>query len=153
MVPNPPLGVMPHAIGGLMSAIFYLPYRKVRHWSWESYWIVGGVFSWIVVPWVMAFLAVPNLLASLGQAPARSVFWSFFFGMLWGVGGAMFGLTVRYLGFALGTAMALGYCAAFCTLLPPIFTGEFGGVVDTTSGPLVRDGVAVGRLGIVVTAC
>lgn len=151
MIPNPPLGVVLHAIGGLMSAIFYLPYRRVKHWSWESYWIVGGVFSWIVVPWIIALLAVPNLLTTLTHAPANSVFWSFFFGMLWGVGGATFGLTVRYLGFALGTAMALGYCAAFGTLLPPIFSGEFAGVIKTTSGLIVMGGVGVCLLGIVIS--
>jgi len=151
MIANPPLGVVLHAIGGLMSAIFYLPYRRVKHWSWETYWIVGGVFSWIIVPWIIAFLAVPNLLTTLTNAPAKSLFWSFFFGMLWGVGGATFGLTVRYLGFALGTAMALGYCAAFGTLLPPIFNGEFAGVIKTTSGLIVMGGVAVCLLGIVIS--
>ncbi len=151
MIPNPPLGVLLHATGGLMSAIFYLPYRKVKHWSWESYWIVGGVFSWLVVPWIMAFLAVPNLLTTLANAPAKSLFWSYFFGVLWGIGGAMFGLTVRYLGFALGTAMALGYCAAFGTLLPPIFNGEFLGVLQTTSGLVVMGGVVVCMLGIVIS--
>jgi L-rhamnose-H+ transport protein len=151
MIPNPPAGVVLHAIGGLMSAIFYLPYRKVKHWSWESYWIVGGVFSWIIVPWIIASLAVPNLVPTLANAPAKSVFWSFFFGMLWGIGGATFGLTVRYLGFALGTAMALGYCAAFGTLLPPVFNGEFGGVIKTTSGLVVMGGVAVCLLGIVIS--
>ena len=134
MLANPPLGVLLHAIGGLMSAIFYLPYRKVQYWSWESYWIVGGVFSWIVVPWIIAFLMVPHLLSTLADAPPRSLFLSFFFGMLWGVGGATFGLTVRYLGFALGTAMAPGYCAVFGTLLPPLFSGELSDVIRTTPG-------------------
>src|SRR6185436_1553593 len=151
MIPNPPLGVVLHAIGGLMSAIFYLPYRKVKFWAWESYWIVGGIFSWIVAPWVIASLAVPNLLTTLSQAPRKNVFWSYLFGMLWGIGGAMFGLTVRYLGFALGTAMALGYCAAFGTLLPPIFSGEFAGVINTTSGLIVMAGVVVCLLGIVIS--
>jgi len=151
MIPNPPLGVLLHAIGGLMSAVFYLPYRKVKHWSWESYWLVGGVFSWIVVPWIIASLAVPNLVTTLRNAPGNSLFWSFFFGMLWGVGGATFGLTVRYLGFALGTAMALGYCAAFGTLLPPIVSGEFAGVIKTTSGLIVMGGVVVCLLGIVIS--
>ena len=151
MTPNPPLGVLLHAIGGLMSAIFYLPYRRVKGWSWESYWIVGGVFSWIIVPWTVASLAVPNLLTTLVHAPARSLLWSYFFGVLWGVGGATFGLTVRYLGFALGTAMALGYCATFGTLLPPIFSGEFAGVIATTSGLVVMGGVLVCLLGIVIS--
>jgi len=151
MIPNPPLGVLLHATGGLMSAIFYLPYRQVRHWAWESYWIVGGVFSWIVAPWIIAWLAVPNLLTTLFNAPANSLFWSYFFGVLWGIGGLTFGLTVRYLGFALGTAMALGYCAAFGTLLPPIFDGKFASVVSTTSGLVVLGGVAVCLLGIVIS--
>jgi len=151
MIPNPPLGVVLHAIGGLMSAIFYLPYRQVKHWAWESYWLAGGVFSWIVAPWIIASLAVPNLLATLVEAPAKSLFWSYFFGVLWGIGGAMFGLTVRYLGFALGTAMALGYCAAFGTLLPPIFSGEFAGVIRTSSGLIVMGGVVVCLVGIVIS--
>jgi L-rhamnose-H+ transport protein len=149
-----------------MSAIFYLPYRKVKFWAWESYWIVGGIFSWIVAPWVIASLAVPNLLTTLSQAPRKNVFWSYVFGMLWGIGGAMFGLTVRYLGLALGTAMALGYCAAFGTLLPAVFNGEFSGlnveffrqaarnfeaIVSTTSGLVVMGGVATCLLGIVIS--
>src|SRR2546423_15240030 len=98
MMPNPPVGVLLHLTGGLMSAIFYLPYRKVKHWSWESYWIVGGVFSWIIAPWLIGFVAVPNLLTTLSQAPSKNVFWSYGFGVLWGIGGAQFGLASRFLG-------------------------------------------------------
>src|SRR6266446_1186673 len=148
---NPPLGVVLHAIGGLASAVFYLPYRQVKHWAWESYWLTGGIFSWIVAPWLIASLAVPDLLSVLRNAPTKSLFWSCFFGALWGVGGLSFGLTVRYLGFALGTAMALGYCAAFGTLLPPIVNGEFAGVVKTTSGIVVMAGVAVCLFGIAIS--
>src|SRR5439155_15947447 len=151
MAPNPPLGVVLHAIGGLASAVFYLPYRKVKDWAWESYWLAGGVFSWIVAPWLIASLAVPDLLVVLRNAPGTSVFWSYFLGALWGVGGLTFGLTVRYLGFALGTAMALGYCAAFGTLLPPIVSGQFAGVIKTTSGLVVMGGVVVCLLGIVIS--
>lgn len=148
---HPPLGVVLHAIGGLASAVFYLPYRKVKHWAWESYWLTGGVFSWIVAPWLIASLMVPDLLTVLRDAPAKSLLWSYFFGALWGVGGLTFGLTVRYLGFALGTAMALGYCAAFGTLLPPIVSGEFTGVVKTAAGIIVLAGVAVCLFGIVIS--
>jgi len=152
MDPNPPLGVVLHAIGGLASAIFYLPYRRVRDWAWESYWLAGGGFSWIVAPWLIAWLMVPDLLPVLRHAPGKSVAWAYFFGALWGVGGLTFGLTVRYLGFALGTAMALGYCAAFGTLVPPIVAGEFGNVVTTSSGIIVMAGVGVCLAGIVVSA-
>src|SRR5207237_2225431 len=100
---------------------------------------------------LIGFVAVPNLLATLSHAPPKSVFWSYCFGVLWGIGGAMFGLTVRYLGFALGTAMALGYCAAFGTLLPPIFNGEFASLIKFTSGRVVLGGVLVCLLGIVMS--
>src|SRR2546426_11940776 len=103
---NPPLGVVLHAIGGLASAVFYLPFRKVKHWAWESYWLAGGMFSWIVAPWVIAWVAVPELGTILGNAPAEGRFLSYSFGALWGGGGLRFGLPVRYLGFALGTALA-----------------------------------------------
>jgi L-rhamnose-H+ transport protein len=151
MTPNPPLGVVLHSIGGLMSAIFYLPYRRVKFWAWETYWLVGGVFSWLIVPWIIASLMVPNLWTTLSHAPLKSACWSFIFGMLWGIGGAMFGLTVRYLGIALGTSMALGYCATFGTLLPPIFSGEFVSVIHTTAGLVVMGGVGVCLLGIVIS--
>ena len=148
---NPPLGVVLHAIGGLASAVFYLPYRKVKHWAWESYWLAGGIFSWIIAPWVIASLAVPDLLSVLRHAPLKSALWSYFFGALWGVGGLSFGLTVRYLGLALGTSMALGYCAAFGTLLPPIFSGQITEVIRTTSGMIVMAGVAVCMFGIAIS--
>src|SRR6185369_1246678 len=151
MSPNPPLGVVLHSIGGLMSAIFYLPYRRVKFWAWETYWLVGGIFSWLIVPWVVASLMVPNLWQTLSHAPLKSACWSFIFGMLWGIGGAMFGLTVRYLGIALGTSMALGYCATFGTLLPPIFSGEFVSVIKSTAGLVVMGGVGVCLLGIVIS--
>ena len=151
MIANPPLGVLLHLIGGFCSAVFYLPYRKVKDWAWESYWLAGGVFSWIIAPWVVASLAVPNLLEILRHAPLKSAFWSYFFGALWGIGGLSFGLTVRYLGLALGTSMALGYCAAFGTLLPPIFHGQLGGVITSTSGQIVLLGCLVALGGIVIS--
>src|SRR6267142_6228293 len=151
MIPNPPLGVVLHAIGGLMSAIFYLPYRKVKHWAWESYWLAGGIFSWIVAPWLFALVGVPDLLKVLGAAPRKSLFWSYVCGALWGIGGLSFGLTVRYLGLALGTAMALGYCAAFGTLFLPILRGQFADIVHEHSGRIVLAGVGVCLIGIVIS--
>ena len=76
MVANPFLGVTLHAIGGLAAGSFYIPYKGVRGWAWESYWLVGGIVSWIVAPWVVAWLTAPNLLSVLAGAPRRRLFWS-----------------------------------------------------------------------------
>jgi L-rhamnose-H+ transport protein len=56
---------------------------------------------------------------------------------------------MRYLGMSLGMAVALGYTAAFGTLMPPIFRGEFvAQVLGTRSGLIILCGVAVCLLGI-----
>lgn len=151
MTPNPFLGVFLHALGGFAAGSFYIPFKKVRKWAWESYWLVGGFFSWIVAPWVVSWIVCPNLLRVLTEAPARSLFWSFAFGVLWGIGGLTFGLSMRYLGMSLGYAVALGFCATFGTIIPPIFTGKFSGLVGSTSGQVVLLGVLVCLSGIAVS--
>jgi L-rhamnose-H+ transport protein len=149
MNPNPALGVLFHWLGGLASGSFYVPYKGVKHWAWETYWLAGGFFSWIIAPWILASLLTKDLFAVLGQAPASALFWAFFFGLLWGVGGLTFGLTMRYLGLSLGMAVVLGLCAAFGTLMPPIFRGEFmTQVVGTSSGRVILFGILVCLAGI-----
>jgi len=161
MPPHPFLGVMFHWLGGLASGSFYVPYKGVRKWSWETYWLVGGFFSWIICPWLLAFLLTQDLPGVLGRQSAGTLWWTWFFGMLWGFGGLTFGLTMRYLGMSLGMGVALGYCAAFGTLLPPVFKSivpsipvaeTLGEIAATTPGRITLAGVAVCLLGIAVAA-
>lgn len=149
MAANPVIGVVYHWLGGLASGSFYVPYKGVKRWAWETYWLAGGFFSWIIAPWLLAAFLTRDLFAVLGQAPASALFWAFFFGLLWGVGGLTFGLTMRYLGLSLGMAVVLGLCAAFGTLMPPIFRGQFmSEVVGTASGRVILLGILVCLAGI-----
>ncbi len=149
MAANPIVGVVYHWLGGLASGSFYVPYRGVKRWAWETFWLAGGFFSWVIAPWALGLLLTKDLLAVLHEAPASALFWAFFFGLLWGVGGLTFGLTMRYLGLSLGMAVVLGLCAAFGTLMPPIFRGEFvTEVVGTTSGRVILLGIGVCLAGI-----
>ena len=149
MVPNPALGVVLHWLGSLASGSFYVPYRGVKRWSWETYWLVGGVFSWIIAPWFLGSLLTRDLLTVLSEASSKTLFWAFFFGLLWGIGGLTFGLTMRFLGLSLGMAVALGLCAAFGTLMPPIFSGVFvTQVLGTKSGQVILFGIFVCLAGI-----
>ena len=149
MSPNPALGVFFHWLGGLASASFYVPYRGVRRWSWETYWLAGGLFSWIIAPWLIGYLMTRDLLTVLSEASTSTLYWAFFFGFLWGIGGLTFGLTMRFLGLSLGMAVALGLCAAFGTLMPPIFSGVFvHQVLGTNSGRVILLGIFVCLLGI-----
>jgi L-rhamnose-H+ transport protein len=150
MTPNPFVGVLFHWGGGLAAASFYIPYRAVRRWSWETYWLVGGVFSWLVAPWTMALILVPDVRGAIQATPTPSIVWAYVFGALWGLGGLTFGLTMRYLGIALGVAVALGLCNAFGTLMPPIFNGEFGGILRSRSGQIILLGVLASLVGIAV---
>jgi L-rhamnose-H+ transport protein len=150
---NPLLGVFFHWLGGLSSASFYAPYRGVRGWSWEIFWLFGGIFSWVLAPWFFASIQTRDLLGVLSAAPADTLLWCYVFGALWGLGGLTFGLTMRYLGMSLGMAIALGFTTAFGTLIPPIVSGQ---LVDTLvralSGQVILFGIFVTMIGIVIVA-
>ena len=148
---NPFRGVVFHWLGGLASGSFYVPYRSVKKWSWEVYWLVGGFFSWIIAPWILASVNTRDLFAVLGEAPFAVLLKAYIFGALWGVGGLTFGLTMRYLGMSLGMGVALGYCAVIGTLVPPILHHEFAQkVLGTTSGLVILIGIVVCMLGIAI---
>jgi L-rhamnose-H+ transport protein len=149
--PNPFIGVVYHWIGGLASASNFIPFRGIKRWSWEIYWIIQGFAAWILAPMVLALLLVPNLFDVLRAAPSSSTTYAFFWGVMWGVGGLTFGLAIRYLGIALGYAIALGFCTAFGTLMPPIFSGQMSSIVHESSGQVILAGVGVCMLAIAVS--
>ncbi len=148
MASNPFLGVLFHATGGFAAGTFYTPLKKVRRWAWESYWLVMGLAAWLAAPWIVARLTTPELLVVLRESPPAAMRLAMFFGVLWGIGNLTFGLSVRYLGMALGYAIALGFCAAFGTLVPPIVDGTFGSLVTTGSGRMILSGVIICLAGI-----
>jgi L-rhamnose-H+ transport protein len=158
---NPFLGVLFHWLGGLASGSFYVPYKGVKKWAWEVYWLVGGFFSWIICPWFLATLLTNDVCGVLSQQKMSTLWWTYFFGAMWGFGGLTFGLTMRYLGMSLGMGVALGYCAAFGTLLPPVFKSflpdvpvpeTIAQIAATTPGQVTLGGVAVCLLGIGIAA-
>jgi L-rhamnose-H+ transport protein len=136
------------SLGSLGAASFYVPFKKVKNWAWESYWIVQGFAAWIIAPLLLAYFAIPegNLFNVLSEAPMKAKLLAMFFGALWGVGGLTFGLSIRYLGVALGQSIALGFCAAFGTLIPPVVNG--GELFTTFAGLLTIVGVIICIVGI-----
>ena len=149
---NPLVGVLFHWLGGLSSASFYVPYKQVRRWSWEIFWLVGGLFSWVIAPWIFAALRTCDLLGVLGAAPRTTLFWCYFWGAMWGFGGLTFGLTMRYLGMSLGMAVALGLTTVIGTIGPPLFRGTLAALAATASGRVTFAGILVTLVGIVVVA-
>jgi len=149
---NPLLGVFFHWLGGLSSASFYVPYKGIRRWSWEIFWLTGGIFSWVIAPWIFASLRTQDLLGVLGATPTRTLLWCWFWGAMWGFGGLTFGLTMRYLGLSLGMAVALGLTTVIGTMGPPVFKGTLGELAATTSGRITFLGIFLTLIGIVIVA-
>ncbi len=150
------LGVIFHFIGGFASGSFYIPYRKVKGWSWESYWIVGGLFSWLIVPPLAAWLTLPGFSEIISNASVSTIQWTILFGLLWGIGGLTYGLGVRYLGMSLGNSVVLGFCSAFGALVPSLYYNFFPApgktslkeLMTTSWGQIVLTGVILCLLGI-----
>jgi L-rhamnose-H+ transport protein len=151
-------GIIFHFFGGFASGSFYMPFKKVKGWHWESYWIVGGLFSWLIVPPLAAWLTVPGFADIIAHTPGSVIQYTIMFGVLWGIGGLTYGLGVRYLGMSLGNSVVLGFCSAFGSLLPPIYYNfahtpgktTFNDLLGTTWGRIVLLGVVVCLLGIYI---
>ncbi|MFB9842585.1 L-rhamnose/proton symporter RhaT [Mucilaginibacter ginsenosidivorans] len=151
-------GVIFHFIGGFASGSFYIPYKKVRNWAWESFWIVGGLFSWLIVPFIAAWLTVPGFMDIIRHASGSVRFYTYLFGVLWGIGGLTYGLGVRYLGVSLGSTIILGLCSIFGALIPSFYydfypkqgKDSFSMMLHSHWGQMVLLGVLVCVLGIVI---
>jgi len=147
---NPTAGIILIALGSIGAASFYVPFKKVKSWAWESYWITQGLAAWIIAPALFAYIFIPDgeLIPIINEAPSSAKLMAMMFGALWGFGGLTFGLSIRYLGVALGQSIALGLCAAFGTLIPPIVAGE--NLLTTTAGILTITGVSITVAGIAI---
>jgi len=148
---NPPLGIVIFTLGGIAGAVFYLPFKKVKGWAWESYWLVYAVFGLILVPWILAFATSPNLLFVLRTAPSNELVYCLFCGAAWGFGGLTWGLMIRYLGIGLGLAIGAGLTSAAGTLIPPMLKGSAAmqAMFTTTGGIVAVISAGVSLAGIV----
>lgn len=151
---NTLIGLLIIAVGAFCQSSCYVPINKIKKWSWESYWLIQGIFAWLVFPVLGALLAVPqghNLIDLYTSAPKESLL-TMFFGVLWGVGGLTFGLSMRYLGVALGQSIALGTCAGLGTIMGPVllnvFFPELNALQSLTAAVII--GVIVTLIGIAI---
>ncbi|QES88622.1 L-rhamnose/proton symporter RhaT [Rhizosphaericola mali] len=155
---NALLGVIFHWIGGFASGSFYLPFKKVKDWHWEIYWMVGGLFSWLIVPPLAAYLTIPNFAEIIANGEMAVLLRTYGFGILWGIGGLTYGLGVRYLGMSLGNSVMLGFCSVFGALLPAIFfqfnpmegKESISDIFHKSGGITILIGIAICVLGIII---
>ena len=153
------LGVIFHSLGGVAAGSFYMPYNKVKKWAWESYWMVGGTVSWLIIPPLAAWITVPGFAEIIAASSGQILYFTFVMGLLWGVGGLSYGLGIRYLGMSLGNSVVLGFCAAFGAIVPSIYYNinptegkvSFTDMLASPGGQLVLLGVFVCLVGIAIS--
>lgn len=149
------IGLLIIAIGAFCQSSSYVPINKIKNWSWESYWLVQGIFAWLLLPFLGMILAVPaehSFTEMFAAAPSFNIFMTIFFGFLWGIGGLTFGLSMRYLGVALGQSIALGTCAGLGTVMGPVLLNIFFPQLNALSAltAAVITGVVVTLAGIAI---
>jgi len=141
---NPLLGTMFHAVGATSAALCYAPQRYLHKWSWQTYWLAQASMCWLVLPFVFAWLTVPHLGAVLVAAPKGAMLKSYLLGALYGVGGIAFGVSIRYIGYSLTYAIAIGVSCVLGTLLPPALSGQLARTLASSAGVYVVGGVLLG---------
>ncbi|MGE5294076.1 MAG: L-rhamnose/proton symporter RhaT [Solirubrobacterales bacterium] len=147
---NPILGTFLHAIGAFSAALCYTPQQKLRGWSWQTYWLAQASVCWVILPIVVAWWTIPNLGQVLRTTPSHALLWTFLLGMAYGIGGTAFGVAIRYIGYSLTYAIAIGISCVLGTLTGPILSGSLAGILGKPGSGWVMSGVFVGLVGTLV---
>jgi len=148
---DPLLGSALHAVGAFCAAVCYMPQKGARGWSWQTYWLAQAIVCWLILPTTVAALTIPQLGAVLTEAPRGAMLTSFVLGALYGVGGTAFGIAIRYIGFSLTYAIAIGISCILGTLIPPLLAGTLGGFFGRPGSQWIVIGLLAGVVGIFTT--
>lgn len=143
-------GIFFHSVGAAGASLCYTPEKKVKNWSWQTYWLAQASICWLVLPILVAWITIPNLQAVLAEAPMSAARSSFIYGMLYGIGGTAFGMSIRYVGYSLTYAIAVGISCVVGTLLPPFMNGTLLTTLQGNGANYIISGITMGALGIVV---
>ena len=145
-------GIGWHMVGAASAASFYAPISTVKKWTWETTWAVGGSFSWFLLPIGVSLFLLPHFWSFYASLDSGVVMRAVLFGAMWGVGNVNYGLTMRYLGMALGIGVAIGITLIVGTLIPPIAHGQFLQLITTRGGLLTMLGIVVALAGVCIVS-
>ena len=145
-------GIFWHLVGAASAACFYAPFKQVKKWSWETMWSVGGMMSWLILPWAVSAVLLPNFWAYYSSFSISQLLPVFLFGAMWGIGNINYGLTMRYLGMSMGIGIAIGVTLVVGTLMTPLLQGRFVELFSSTGGRLTLLGVVVALIGVAIVS-
>jgi L-rhamnose-H+ transport protein len=147
----PLIGTAFHTIGAASAALCYAPQRYLKRWSWQTYWLAQASMCWLILPWIFAYFTIPDLGTVLHEAPHSAMVKSYLLGVLYGVGGIAFGVAIRYIGYSLTYAIAIGVSCVLGTIVPPLLAGTLAQTLTNRAGAFVVGGVVLGTAAIFVT--
>lgn len=141
-------GIFWHFVGAASAACFYAPFKQVKRWSWETMWSIGGLMSWLILPWTVSAILLPDVMAYYSSFTLSQLTPVFLFGAMWGIGNINYALTMRYLGMSMGIGIAIGITLVVGTLMTPLLQGRFGELFASSGGRLTLLGVLVALIGV-----
>ena len=144
-------GILLITVGAFMSGSFAIPFDKVKAWKWENHWLVYSLFGYVIVPLLVCLVFVPDIMKVLNTAPSKTRWLVFLLGAIYGVANLMFGLSLRYLGIALGYALSLGLMMAIGTIVPPLIDGRLALLFQGNGGIMLITGIIVSLTGIAIS--
>ncbi len=147
---NPILGTLIHAVGGVAASTCYVPFQKVKQWSWDSYWILQATFAWFIFPFLIGFLTVPNLMDVFSDASSEVLFNATLLGAIYGFGGMCFGFAIRHIGYSLTYTISIGISAILGTIVPLIMHGQLLKKFNDPGGYTIFFGMLMALIGIVI---
>lgn len=148
ITPNPIIGTGLHAVGGVSAASCYMPFEKVKSWSWGTFWIVQALFAWLIMPLVIGYFTIPNLFTVLTDAPSSAFRAAFILGAAYGFGGLSFGYAIRNIGYSLTYTISIGISAVLGTIVPLIISGRVVEHFTRAGGGIVLTGMVISVIGV-----
>jgi L-rhamnose-H+ transport protein len=133
--------------GGLMEGSFSLPLKFTPKWNWENIWGAGSFMAFLLVPWTLAFITIPNLLDVYRVTPILAILAELLFGIGWGMGGIFFGLGLSALGLSLGLSLIMGLIAIGGSIIPLIM--QHPDQIFQPAGLVLTGGIVVMVVGII----
>ena len=143
------LGLILLLCAGFAQGTFGLGMKKQAPLSWEAFWLIYSLVGMVLVPLIWGLFSTGVFFQSIAATPWPTVAKALVLGFLWGIGGILFGLSVRMVGVSITMGVVMGLAGGLGAIIPLL---GIEGVSSEPSFPYVLTGVGVMLVGVWLTA-
>lgn len=134
-------------VASLFLGSFGLGMKYMNPLPWEAWWLVHSVVGMLIFPLAWALITVPTLFTVISSSPPAAIQSGMLFGFLWGIGGMLFGVSVRHVGVSITYGIVMGLAGAAGSLIP---LAQIENVTSNPALPYVVGGVLVMLVGVAI---